>query len=397
MVESMTTSRHGFRERLNPSTLLNAAIFLVLAALPCRAEADPLHLITGPTGVTVKPAFGGTILGFDIDSVGTQGLLSEFKSNPDGTILAATEIFDQATGQIVTITAQSNRHDDFITLGVVGESIGLVEREHPLGLFHVERTYSVIDPLAGGAVTGPWTPPLGRKQNIDQVRTDAGTSEVAVLALDFSGQGNNTIFTSDVGANTFGPAFEITDRDFNFENTPVMTFDGKTNQAILGHNARSPFIVPPMIGFLDLTKGTFTKFAGKGLGVINGMAVDSEDGILCTTVSFVPTVQFYDLATKRGFSVHLPGADDSLSRGQTVVFDPVNKLFLVAQEFTSTGSSGSSIQIFDTTGTFIESIDGLNFINPSRLTPIRIAIQPSLRLGFVDGPPAGETIQSFNY
>ncbi len=116
------------------------------------------------------------------------------------------------------------------------------------------------------------------------------------------------IFTSDVGANTFGPAFEITDKDFNFENTPVMTFDSKTNQAILGHNARSPFIVPPMIGFLDLTTGAFTKFAGKGLGLINGIAVDSEDGILCTTVSFVPTVQFYDLATKRGFSVHLPGS-----------------------------------------------------------------------------------------
>jgi hypothetical protein len=69
MVESMTTSRHGFRERLNPSTLLNAAIFLVLAALPCRAEADPLHLSPGRLELTVKPAFGGTILGFDIDSV----------------------------------------------------------------------------------------------------------------------------------------------------------------------------------------------------------------------------------------------------------------------------------------------------------------------------------------
>ncbi len=92
-----------------------------------------------------------------------------------------------------------------------------------------------------------------------------------------------------------------------------------------------------------------------------------------------------------------PGAADSLSRGQTVVFDPVNKLFLVAQEFTSTGTSGSSIQIFDTAGTFIESIDGLDFINPSRLTPIRIALNPALRLGFVDGPPAGKTIQSFNY
>ena len=147
---------------------------------------------------------------------------------------------------------------------------------------------------------------MGRKQNIDQVRTDAGTSEVAVLALDFSGHGNNTIFTSEVGANTFGPAFEITDKDFNFENTPVMTFDSKTNQAILGHNARSPFIVPPMIGFLDLTTGAFTKFAGKGLGLINGIAVDSEDGILCTTVSFVPTVQFYDLATRAGLQCASP-------------------------------------------------------------------------------------------
>jgi len=393
----MTTSRHRFGLPANFPTLGYAAIFLTLLAAHCLARTDPPHLRSGPNGVSVRPAFGGTILGFDIDSAGTQGLLSEFKSNPDGTILAATEIFDQATGQIVTIAAQSNKHDDFITLGVVGESIGLVEREHPLGLFHVERTFAVINPLAAGDVTGPWAPPLGRKQNIDQVRSDAGTSEVAVLALDFSGHGNNTVFTSDVGANTFGSTFEITDRDFNFETPPVMTFDSKNNQAILGHNARSPFIVPPMIGFLDLKTGGFTKFAGKGLGVINGIAVDSEDGILCTTVSFVPTVQFYDLATKRGFSVHLPGADDSLSRGQTVVFDPVNKLFLVAQEFTSTGSSGSSIQIFDTTGTFIESIDGLNFINPSRLTPIRIAIQPSLRLGFVDGPPAGETIQSFNY
>src|SRR5207253_5150622 len=110
-----------------------------------------------------------------------------------------------------------------------------------------------------------------------------------------SGHGNNTIFTSDAGADTFGPTFEITDKDFNFEVPPVMTFDSKTNQAILGHNARSPFIVPPMIGFLDLATGEFTKFAGKGLGLINGMAVDSADGILCTTVSCVPTAQFYDL------------------------------------------------------------------------------------------------------
>src|SRR4051794_16179191 len=165
----MKTSRHGLKQRLRPSTLFVAAIFLALSGISSFAAAKTPHLFTGPTGITVTPAFGGTILGFDIDSAGTQGLLSEFKSNPDGTILAATEIFDQTNGQILTIATRVDRHDDFITLGVVGESTGLIEREHPLSLFHVERTFAVIDPLAAGTLTGSWTPPLGRAQNIDQV------------------------------------------------------------------------------------------------------------------------------------------------------------------------------------------------------------------------------------
>ena len=103
------------------------------------------------------------------------------------------------------------------------------------------------------------------------------------------------------------------------------------------------------------------------------------------------------MATRKGFSVRLPQAADSLSRGQQVVFDPVNRLFLVAQEFTSTGSSGSSIQVFDTAGNFVESIDDLNFANPSRVVPGRIALNPALRTGYVEGPHPGESLQSFTY
>ena len=377
--------------------MLCAASLAGLATGICEADVVPSKPAVGPTGVIVQGAFGGTIFGFDIDPNGTDGVLSESKFMPDGTLVSAVETFDQATGQILAVVSVTRRHDDFVTLGVVGNAVGLIEREHPLGLFHVQRTFSVIDPLDSNMITGPWTPPLGRKQNIDQVKTDTGTSEVAVLAIDFSGHGNTTIFTSDVAANTFGPTFEITDEDFNFEIPPAMTFDSKTNEAILGHNKRAPFIAPPEIGILDLATGAFTKFAGKGLGLINGIAVDSEDGILCTTVSFVPTVQFYDLATRKGFSVRLPQAADSLSRGQEVVFDPVNKLFLVAQEFTSTGSSGSSIQVFDTAGNFVESIDGLNFANPARVVPGRIALNPTLRTGYVEGPHPGESLQSFTY
>ena len=179
-----------------PSSLLNAAIFLALTALPCRAGVDPLHRVTGPNGVTVKPAFRGTILGFDIDPAGTQGLLSEFKDNRDGTILAATEIFDQATGEIVTIAARTNRHDDFITLGVVG-GIDRTGRARASS-----RPFSCRAHLCGHRSAcrrhrdRRLDTAFRTKQNIDQVRTDAGTSEVAVLALDFSGHGNNRIFTS---------------------------------------------------------------------------------------------------------------------------------------------------------------------------------------------------------
>ena len=213
---------------LTPARLLYATTFAVLAAGVCEADVVPSKPAVGPTGVVVQGAFGGTIFGFDIDPNGTSGVLSESKSMPDGTLVSAVETFDQATGQILAVVSVTRRHDDFITLGVVGNAVGLIEREHPLGLFHVERTFSVIDPLDSNLITGPWTPPLGRKQNIDQVRTDMGTSEVAVLAIDFSRHGNTTVFTSDVGANTFGPAFELTDSDFNFELPPAMAFDSKT-------------------------------------------------------------------------------------------------------------------------------------------------------------------------
>lgn len=76
--------------------VLTAAIIGFTAGI-CPAGQIPTRSAIGSTGITVQPAFGGTILGFDIDPNGNLGLLSEFTFKPDGAILAATEIFDQAT------------------------------------------------------------------------------------------------------------------------------------------------------------------------------------------------------------------------------------------------------------------------------------------------------------
>jgi len=170
------------------------------------------------------------------------------------------------------------------------------------------------------------------------------------------------------------------------------------NQVVLGHQKNSQFIVPPMVATMNLKTGEFNKFTGKGLGVINGVAVDPQDGIACTTTSFDASVQFYTLATKTGINVRLPNAgENSLFAGQHIAYDPINKLFLVAQPFSSTGS-GSSIQVYDTAGNFVESVDGLSFSGTGNVFPVHIAINPLQRTGFVDGPALDDTeIQSFSY
>ena len=53
------------------------------------AFAAPVNAST----ITVHPKFGGQILGYDIDQNGTEGVLSEYVDEPDGSVLAATETF----------------------------------------------------------------------------------------------------------------------------------------------------------------------------------------------------------------------------------------------------------------------------------------------------------------
>jgi hypothetical protein len=347
----------------------------------------------------VRGKFGGLIFGFDIDPNGSQGLLAEAVLNSDGTVHAAIETFDQQTGQIIQVVKESTTRDDFIARGVFGNSVGLVEREHPITLFNVQRTFAIINPLNSNHITAPWTPPIGTRHIITEFRGDAGSDTVAVLASDLStGIRVPFVFTSNVAANTFTSIFPVRDPDFNFEEDPPIAYDSLTNQVIMGHHTLSQFIVPPKIGVIDLATNTFHKFVGLGLGLINGIAVDSADGVLCTTTSFNPEVQFYDLATEKGTSQFLPNAGNSLTRGQAVEFDSVNKLFLIAQPFTSTGSSGSSIQVYDSTGHFVKSINGLSFNGTGNVFPVHIALNPTLRMGYVDGPNTnGTEIESFTY
>jgi hypothetical protein len=377
-------------------------LFVSLASLTRASEQSTFQINpdAGTGDVIVHGKLGGLIFGFEVDPNGTEGLLCEAVSNPDGTVSARVETFSQVTGRIIKVLAGSESQDDAITLSVAG-SVGLIEYEHVRGLFNVNRTFSTINPLAGNMINGRWMPPIDHKQIVNQVKPSLdGSSNVAVYALSIDTNLNPVVFTSNLADNTFGPVIQITDPDFTQEAPPVIAFDPRTDRAFLGHDKPSPFILPPLVAFVDLTTGEFVKQTGLGLGVINGIAVDSEDGVLCTDTSFDSAVQFYNLHDFTGTSVFLPGHDpqNSTASGGDIEFDPVNKLFLVAQPF-SDGQleNGSSVHVYDLTGSLVESIDGLNFQGGDNVFPVHISLNPNRRVGFVNGPDLTTAIQSFSY
>ena len=368
---------------------------------PGVAKADDLrpNPAAGPAGsVIVQDRLGGQILGFDIDQASDEGVLTEYRDLNNGTVLAAVETFSQTTGQIIRVIVKTRRQDDFVTLGVAGNSVGLVEREHPVSLFHVVRSFLLLNPLSSNQLTGIWTPPVGTDHLVTLVSRNQGTSTNAVWAIDVSGNFRPTVFTSNVAANTFGPVIEVTDPDFTSGADPGFAYDSVTNQAVLGHATLGNPFIPGKIATVDLTTGTFTKFTGVGLGDVNGLAVDPATGTACTTTEIDFSVEFYNLATQTGFAQPLPGATNQFFSGADVEFDPVNHLFLVAQPNSSTSSSGSSIHVYDVSGNLIESINGLSFSNAFNVIPAHIALNPGKRVGFVDGPDiAAGQIQSFTY
>ena len=385
-------------------TLLSAAVlglFCFAGLRPRVAQADDSrpNPAAGPAAsVIVQDRFGGQILGFDIDQGSDEGVLSEYRDLNNGNVLAAVETFSQTTGQIISIVVRTHKRDDFVTLGVVGKSVGLVEREHPLSLRNVVRTFLLLNPLSLNQVTGNWTPPVGTDHLVSLVSRNQGGSTNAVWAMDVSSNFRPTVFSSNVAANTFGPVIGVTDPDFNSGADPGFAYDSVTNQAVLGHATLGNPFIPGKIATVDLTTGTFTKFTGVGLGDVNGLAVDPVTGTACTTTEIDFSVEFYNLATQTGFAQPLPGATQQFFSGADVEFDPVNKLFLVAQPNSSTASSGSSIHVYDVSGNLVESINGLNFSNTFNVIPAHIALNPGKRTGFVDGPDiAAGQIQSFTY
>ena len=387
---------------------LSVAISGVFALAAARADAPPRNGAPGSDSAGIAPRvssiivegrFGGRIFGFDIDANGIEGLLSEAVVRDDGTILAAVETFNTRTGEIIRVVEQvESDGDDFITLGIIGGHIGLVEREHEVAFLDVERTFPYLDPLSGNVLNGRWTPPIDDDHLIRAISRTQDSRTVAVYAYDNSENFEPYVFSSNFANHTSGPRIVLTDDSFRTGIDPKLAYNARTRKALLGIQTIGDPFVPPTFALVDLATTATTVFTGVGQGNVNGLAIDSASNVAVATTEIDFSVAFYDLATLSGFSQPLPGATNQLFSGADVAVDPVHHLFLVAQPVSSTAPGTSSIHVYDANGNLVESIDGFHFSNASNVVPMHIALHPSQRYGYVDGPDPGVTqIQGFTY
>jgi len=364
------------------------AIALCSVAGLAAAQTAPTRSPKGPGKIVVHPKFGGQISGYDIDQNGTEGVLAEQKTLANGDTLSAVETFDQGTGKILKVIRKGvTQFDDDIVIGIVGTSTGIVVHEHAVAHGAV-RTYHLISPLDANKYTGIWQPPHYDSEDIvSGVSHNQGATEAAFFVLHDVYPGTTYFaFEEDMQKQTFGKEITMTSPDFEPFTPVAFAFDVKTNAGVLAEAQGCNYCVM-QVGLVNLETGDFDEFQGLGKG-LQGLAVDSDDGVACTTSADTASVQFYDLKTQTGIIEDLPGGVGQAQSGFDVEYDPIHKLFLVFQP--DGPGEHNFMQVYDPKGNLVDSID----FGPYNHFGGYIALQPKQRSGFLG---EGPVLRSFTY
>jgi len=403
---------------MNCSLILPSSCLALFALCACAETTAPAggvnpatHLThftavrdSGSLGPVLTTSDGGQIFGFDINLNGNDGVLA---SASTGKISVQT--FDEKTGSITkTLGAITGKKvvkgDDYVADGIFAGDVGLVDFQKAgiPGQTPTKDMYHLLNPVTKNRLNGKWAPPL-KLFNVLEWAPNQSTSTSVVFGYQREGSDPLDLIVSDVGKNTFGKAIGLSETDFALGTQPQLAEDTVNNLAVM---ATSPSFgaaggPPPVIWTIDLNSGKKTHFSGVscpgsvGCGYANGVGYDSSTGIACTTTELDAGVEFYNVAKQTGTRVQLPNNASQLSAGAFVANDALHGLFLVAQPVSTTGS-GSSIQVYNESGTLEESVNGFNFSDDSTVIPVRISINPKSRTGWVNGPQADQ-LQEFSY
>jgi hypothetical protein len=400
---------------MNRSLILPGSCLVLLALSACAGATTPAggvppvtHITAsrdaGSLGPVLTTSDGGQIFGFDIDQDGNDGVLAS--ASP---AQISVQTFNETTGQITkTIGAIRGtkvvKGDDYVADGIFAGDVGLVDFQKAgiPGQTPAKDMYHRLNPVTQNRLNGKWTPPL-KLFNVVEWAPNQSTDTSVVFGYQRKGSDPLDLIVSDIGKNSFGKVIGLSEANFALGTQPQLAQDTVNNLAVM---ATSPSFgaaggPPPVIWTINLKSGKMTHFSGVncpgsvGCGYANGIGYDSSTGIACTTSELDAGVEFYNVAKQTGTRVQLPNNASQLSAGAFVASDATHGLFLVAQPVSTTGP-GSSIQVYNESGTLEESINGFNFSNASTVIPVRISVNPTSRTGWVNGPQADQ-LQEFSY
>jgi hypothetical protein len=371
---------------LNPGHLPEAG---QLASRPVQFA----RRLVGPGSVLTSHS-GGPIIGWAIDENGTDGVLTEVTriSTPYRSIV---ETFDQATAQIVKVVREQNSgpkgNRELAVRGILADDVGLIDDE----LRHEGKTfrdvYDVMVPVTGNSISGTWKQPPGKDFLLydiaDQQSNPVSVMTATILDGVISKPPTFEVVVTDVETNKVLRILHAPRGD-GVDYPYLVAEDTSLNKAYV---PAASYSSNPIFIAYDVNTGKAASFLGPSFGPIDGMAIDSTTHVLCTTTHSDYSVEFYDLKGGKQISeVALPNAGGEQEAGYSIAADPINHLFLVEQPLSSV-SSGSTIYVYDESGSLQETLNGFAFGDYSG-----IQITAATRSGYVAGPRANQ-LQSFTY
>jgi hypothetical protein len=397
---------------MTPGARLNrlyaCAVAAILVGCNGGASAPPPLTRSGAAGATrsiagpmarrgvglgaVLTSKHGQIYGFDVDQNGNDGVLAT---------VADVETFDQDSGAILTsYPKKTPERTSYGADAILHSDIGLITRYvEPKGSLYAKRHFNIMKPVTKGKFTGKWTPPV-KDIEVERAGPNQVTDTTAIYAIELKNQDVPDLFTSNVGANTFGKVFHLDPNTFGLGNGPQFAQDTTTNQEVVALSPDGGAVggSAPLNIVIDLKTGKQKQWNGFNngyfhAGYVNGMALDSTTGTFATTTELNAQVEFYNVTTQNGTFAQLPctGSTSQTNSGAGIASDPVNGLFLVTDPFYCNGSQGSALVIYDEQGNLVETITGFKFAI-GEPAPV---IVPSKRMGWAFGPQFSQLQQFF--
>lgn len=271
----------GAQAGLYPTLYHNVRVIPTLATGAAAGESSDVSSVSMDG---VAPSDGGFVTGgYGINAAGRDGFLTSSQTGASGQVQSSVETFSQSTQQITGTVAAATGADQYSTLG--GGAIGVFAGD--TGLYADSTTtstsYDLLHPVGSGTAAGQWTPPralLPLPQSGFQAAANQATTSDTMLSAQPGPKGRPQVFTSNVGADTFGPAYSIaaTVHGFGFPFFTGTAEDTSTGTAVVATADLANLNAGPTLVTVNLANGDVATIPGTGDFYASGLAVDPATG-----------------------------------------------------------------------------------------------------------------------